>query len=289
MARRRKEKISMKKAAFTLVELLVVIAIIAVLMSILMPALSRVRRQARTSACLVNLRQWGLFFQMYTEDYEGYFMQGVGGLAQDNMFGSDDNRWIKAMGDYHKWETDFACCPEAIRPWFDENGNDNQLLGTFLGSTTAWGYYQRAGWKKPFKGSYGINGWVNNPDPGKGHGGKPEQWHWRSPNVQGAAYVPLLGGAQRYNHWPEETDEPPKYNGQYWKDDDGYHIARVCLNRHDGFVNNLFLDYSARKVGLKELWTLKWHRNYEINGFYTKAGGAVTRSWPKWLWHFKEY
>ena len=54
-----------KRTAFTLIELLVVIAIIAVLMAILMPALNRVKRQARNVACQANLNQWGLFFAMY--------------------------------------------------------------------------------------------------------------------------------------------------------------------------------------------------------------------------------
>jgi hypothetical protein len=49
------------------------------------------------------------------------------------------------------------------------------------------------------------------------------------------------------------------------------------------------LDFSARKIGLKELWTLKWHRKYDTAGPWTLAGGAQQGDWPQWMRSFKEY
>jgi len=270
------------KGGFTLIELLVVIAIIALLMSILMPALTRVKKQARTVACLGLLKQWGLFFSMYTEENDGYLMEGFSGVASGGH-----NRWVKAMGAYHKWDSELTCCPNATKEWVSREGVNLNRQGTYLGSTTAWGYSQDTGWLDQMKGSYGINGWCNNPDPGHSHGGKPEQYHWRTPSVSRAAYVPLFLGAQRYNVWPEHMDGPPDFDGQNWGDLG--HMGRVCLNRHSGFNNGLFLDYSARKIGLKELYVLKWHKEYLTSGPWTRAGGVMPGDWPEWLRPFKDY
>ncbi|MGD9518209.1 MAG: DUF1559 domain-containing protein [Armatimonadota bacterium] len=59
-----------RKHGFTLIELLVVIAIIAILASILFPVFSRARAKARQSKCMANLKQLGLAFSMYSQDYD---------------------------------------------------------------------------------------------------------------------------------------------------------------------------------------------------------------------------
>ena len=63
----------------------------------------------------------------------------------------------------------------------------------------------------------------------------------------------------------------------------------ICIDRHNGGVNYLFMDYSVRKVGLKELWTLKWHQSFNTAGPWTRAGGVEPEDWPLWMRNFKDY
>jgi hypothetical protein len=51
----------------------------------------------------------------------------------------------------------------------------------------------------------------------------------------------------------------------------------------------VFLDGSVRKVGLKELWTLKWFPQYDTANRWTKAGGVRPEDWPQWMRGFKDY
>jgi prepilin-type N-terminal cleavage/methylation domain-containing protein/prepilin-type processing-associated H-X9-DG protein len=258
-----------KSRGFTLIELLVVIAVIAMLMSILMPALQKAKRRAQAVACLSNLKQWGLYCSMYTDDNNGYFQQGW--WSGQDYHGT----WVAILRPYYASSVKVLCCPTATKT----------LAEGASYPFAAWGVY---GSERPafegLRGSYGINAWVRNPPiemkvmPDRNE--RPTMNNWRTPNVKGANRVPLILGEQYYAGYASLFDSPPAYDGEIYTGTADY-MKAYCLNRHNGYVNGAFLDWSARKIGLKELWRLKWHRYFET--------GAPLPTWPDWMSNFKEY
>ena len=84
---KRKFDIKYSKKAFTLIELLVVIAIIALLLSIIIPALSLVKEKSKNLQCRANIRSLAAAFRLYTETNDGkVFGYGIGRLITYGCF-----------------------------------------------------------------------------------------------------------------------------------------------------------------------------------------------------------
>jgi hypothetical protein len=242
---------------------------------------SRGRERAKETVCLSNLRQWGVIADTYTQNHDGLFWP--------TDPGTPCYWWIKYLDDQYKdWKKNkLWFCPEANKPAYDENGEQLPTLTIF----NAWGIYKYDGLgPNGIAGSYALNGYVLTPRPLGGgvttyEGGVSVEYGWRIPYVTGAANVPVFLDALRFDVWPRETEAPPD-GFPPWS---GNWMARCCINRHNGAVGCLFMDWSARKVGLKELWKLKWHRGFNTDGPWTTAGGVQPNDWPEWMRDFKDY
>ena len=114
--------LSRRKSGFTLIELLVVIAIIAILAAILFPVFARARENARRASCQSNLKQIGIGFAQYTQDYDeklpyivmSDYNQGASalsswGLTTSTSFVSDRVIWADVIQPYVKSKQLFKC------------------------------------------------------------------------------------------------------------------------------------------------------------------------------------
>ena len=256
---------------FTLIELLVVIAIIVLLTAILMPTLHQVRRQAKATMCQANLRQWGLVWSMYTDQNNDKFPKYI---IIDNVNRTD---WRTVLEDFYSNNREILLCPMTTKTRAE-------------GAPTKYAITVDYNFGK--KSSYAINDYIIDDFIWDGTATDPRITpnHWKSPTVPNSNNIPVLGDAFWWiRSMPDPNDLPPEYDGQGVTGKTVDPMRIFCIDRHDGGINMLFMDWSVRKVGLKELWTLKWHRNYDTAGPWTKAGGVRPEDWPVWMRGFKDY
>ena len=253
-------------AGFTLVELLVVIGIIALLIGILMPALTRARRSAIQVTCQSNLRQIGLAYHMYVNDNKGMLLPG-------------ELRWTTpAAPNYMFWYM-------ALRPYVNKNlaasGNENRAVALWKcpADETRGGYASAGATLLPRYGgaqggilpsqeaansheylgrSYAVNGhgtsgWYRNRS-GRNTWAKANEYWIRSNKVRRHAETIIVTdfdwwGGNTNSFWIKPPFAPFGASWAGWEEI----LVRTAKRHPNDNINSLFLDGHVTSIPLKDL------------------------------------
>lgn len=288
---------------FTLIELLIVIAIIALLLSISLPALRKVKEQARLLVCVSRVRQMGMSYSAYITDNNGKMCYNVSKTAAAHGVYNWKGSWVEVLRPYYSDKNEIRLCPSATKERDPAAGSTLPAPGQGLPTKyQAWGLKTNSilmnlGESREETGSYGFNSWLYQVLP-EVIGQYPANYFWWTDmsanttlwksNIKNPSIVPVFTDSWYRGSAVVENAPPPN------KEDDtdavtipaGHLGSTVCLNRHNGYIGGSFVDGSARKIGLKEIWRLRWHKSMNTNGPWTSSQNPA---WPEWMSGFKDY
>jgi hypothetical protein len=205
---------------------------------------------------------------MYTLQYNGKTMP----YKYSKSSGADEVKyfWMKLIKPYSS--DDLRMCPSVkkiVDPFAGGKAGTNKTPWHFVQS------YKRDNidcW-----GSYGINSWLYDAKSSESNlwAGADATPYWNSLNVKQPDMVPFIVDCVWVDGWPTVSDVPPRDGTGIGALSTIYGMSRFCIDRHMKGVNVYFVDNSCRKITVKQLWQLKWSRNFDPT--------AAPTSFPAWM------
>lgn len=226
------------RSAFTLIELLVVIAIIAILAAILFPVFAQAREKARQISCLSNLKQAGVGYMMYVQDYDEVSPSMGSGEVQSKEWWGNIYPYVKNLNVF--------LCPDRDEVNGSGHGGQQTVGGVLLTMPTLSGYGY----------NWGPIGWRG--------GGLLERQQYIDPTntskgrfIPGKAMAEIKNPAQTFAFG--DTYDTPRmtigigFAGDTWGDPSYHHSSRSNkgLRHMGGMFNYVFMDGHAKAAKVR--------------------------------------
>jgi prepilin-type N-terminal cleavage/methylation domain-containing protein len=287
-----KSRLRSSERGFTLIELLVVIAIIAILISLLLPAVQQAREAARRTQCRNNLKQIGLAFHNYHDVY-GRFASALSAVSGDSEFGLGNGpgpELDRANGgnpdsNVHTWS-------ERILPYLDQaNVYDGINFSAAIGSTTAtldggnplsWdgGAYPGAAHSQAALQAV-IPAYICPSAPHASNSVTPYLDDWQADGFPAMGDIYYGGGALDYTAMADwiANDE---FGGDGLID-----IEPIGSKSNDGFKISAITDGTSNTILLAEHsapGSQEWADGAPIGNLDDEGVGSMGPSWYDWQW-----
>ena len=246
-----------RSRGFTLTELMVVVGLIALLISMLLPALSKVRAAANATACTANLRQMGTAWTMYVSENRGRLPHYIWSTP-----GTPDIAWQAywpGILDRNNVRGESLLCPTAREPIpFNQNGGFGNVHNAWNGKFQSFGSVLRFNIPTFRIGSYGYNRslTVGGRFTSDGH-------LCRVTSVKPLSDVPLFFDCVFADALPSNGSEtapvssPPNLTGANLPSTAPEHW-RFMINRHGKGINVCMADGSVKWVPLEDMYQMTW-------------------------------